>query len=64
MAIAVGGALGSLARHGVNVLVHGRWPMMKFPLATAVVNIVGCLVIGLARRADHVGANYAAALLA
>ena len=47
MAIGIGGALGSMARHGVNVLVHGRWPAMKFPLATAIVNIVGCLVIGL-----------------
>ena len=47
LAIAVGGALGSMARHGVNVLVHGRWPMMRFPLATFVVNVTGCLVIGL-----------------
>jgi len=47
LAIAVGGALGSMARHGVNVLVHGRWPMMKFPLATAIVNVTGCLIIGL-----------------
>ena len=47
LAIAAGGALGSMARHGVNVLVHGRWPSMRFPLATLVVNVVGCLVIGL-----------------
>ena len=47
LAIAVGGALGSVARHGVNVLVHGRWPLMRFPLATLVVNVVGCLVIGV-----------------
>ena len=47
IAIAAGGALGSMARNGVNVLVHGRWPTMRFPLATAIVNIVGCLVIGL-----------------
>lgn len=47
VAIAVGGALGSMARHGVNVLVHGRWPTMRFPLATAIVNVAGCLVIGL-----------------
>ena len=47
LAIAVGGALGSVTRHGVNVLVHGRWPMAKFPFATLVVNIAGCLVIGL-----------------
>ena len=47
VAIAAGGALGSMARHGVNMLVHGRWPTMRFPLATMVVNIAGCLVIGL-----------------
>jgi CrcB protein len=47
VAIAAGGALGSMARHGVNVLIHGRWPTMRFPLATAIVNIAGCLVIGL-----------------
>ena len=47
LAIGVGGALGSMARHGVNVLVHRRWPMLRFPLATFVVNVVGCLVIGV-----------------
>ena len=47
VAIAVGGALGSMARHGVNVLVHDRWPVMRFPLATMVVNVAGCLIIGL-----------------
>ncbi len=44
---AAGGALGSMARHGVNVLVHGRWPLMRFPLSTLVVNVLGCLIIGL-----------------
>lgn len=46
LAVAAGGALGSLARHGVNVLcaaVMGR-PM---PLATAAVNLVGAGVIGI-----------------
>ena len=47
IAIAVGGALGSVARHGVNVLIHGRWPMARFPLATLIVNVAGCLIIGL-----------------
>src|SRR5215204_4196064 len=45
--IAAGGALGAMARHGVNVLVQGRWPMVRFPLATLLVNVVGCFVIGL-----------------
>ena len=47
LAVAVGGAFGSVARHGVNVLIHGRWPLIRFPLATLLVNIAGCLVIGL-----------------
>ena len=47
LAIAVGGALGSLARHGVNVLIHERWPLLRFPLATLIVNVVGCLIIGV-----------------
>jgi CrcB protein len=47
LVIAVGGALGSVARHGVNVLIHGRWPLMRFPLATLIVNIAGCMIIGL-----------------
>ena len=45
--IAMGGALGSMARHGANVLVHHRWPSISFPLATMVVNVAGCLTIGL-----------------
>ena len=47
LVIAVGGALGSVGRHGVNVLIHGRWPLMRFPLATLIVNIAGCMIIGL-----------------
>ena len=47
LAVAIGGALGSVARHGMNHLIHGRWPLMKFPLATLIVNLVGCAIIGL-----------------
>ena len=47
MAIAVGGALRSLARHGVNQVVHGRWRGTRFPLGTAADNLVGCFIIGL-----------------
>ena len=47
IAVAVGGALGSVARHGVNRLVHHEWPLLRFPLATALVNIVGCCAIGV-----------------
>lgn len=44
--IASGGALGCMARHGVNRLVHQHWPMMRFPAATLIVNLAGCCLIG------------------
>jgi CrcB protein len=47
LAVAVGGALGCVARHGVNHLVSTQWPGVRFPAATAAVNLVGCFVIGL-----------------
>jgi fluoride exporter len=47
IAVAIGGAVGSVARHAVNHLVHVRWFTTRFPAATAVVNVAGCFVIGL-----------------
>jgi len=47
VAVAIGGALGSLARHGVNHFVQTRWLTLRFPVSTLIVNLVGCLVIGL-----------------
>lgn len=47
IAVAIGGGLGSLARHGVNHLMHARWLTTKFPAGTVAVNLVGCLAIGL-----------------
>ncbi len=46
IAIGAGGALGSLARHGVSVLVN-RVVGEPLPYATATANVVGCLVIGV-----------------
>ena len=46
LAVAAGGALGSLARHATNVLVH-RAVGESVPYATAIVNVVGCLTMGL-----------------
>jgi CrcB protein len=46
IAVGLGGALGSMARHGVNMLVS-RFPGHAVPTATAVVNILGCAVIGI-----------------
>jgi fluoride exporter len=47
IAVGLGGAFGAMARHGVNGLVHRHWPLLRFPLATAVVNILGCCLFGL-----------------
>jgi CrcB protein len=47
LAVAVGGAVGSIARHAVNHVVHGRSSTTAFPLATVLVNVSGCFVIGL-----------------
>ena len=54
--IAVGGALGSMARYWVGSMVANRMGT-KFPYGTFVINITACAIIGfsltlLARRAD------------
>jgi len=46
LAVGVGGALGSMLRHGVNVLTREMLGD-SVPYATAVVNIVGCFAIGV-----------------
>jgi CrcB protein len=45
LAVALGGALGSMARHAVNLSTAARWP--AYPVGTVVVNLVGCFIIGL-----------------
>ena len=45
LAVAAGGALGSMARHGVNIL-FGHLLERATPYATAAVNVAGSLVIG------------------
>jgi fluoride exporter len=45
IAIGVGGCLGALARHGLNELIHRRFP--HFPWATLSANLIGCLLIGV-----------------
>jgi fluoride exporter len=45
LAVGIGGALGSLARHAVNSLVT-YWLERSVPWATFTVNIAGCLIIG------------------
>jgi CrcB protein len=46
LAVAVGGALGSLARHGVNHLQRTYLLSTQFPVATMTVNLTGCFIIG------------------
>jgi CrcB protein len=54
--IAVGGALGSIARFWVGSTVAGRLGI-RFPYGTLIVNITACVIIGfsltyMSRRAD------------
>ncbi len=44
--VALGGALGSLARYKLSGLILQQAAQLKFPLGTFTVNILGCLVIG------------------
>jgi fluoride exporter len=61
--VAVGGAGGALARFGVGLLV-ARLPGRPMPLATLGVNVVGCLIIGMAGQylALHASSAIAPAL--
>ena len=45
--VALGGALGSVARFKLSGLILHQTVDWLFPLGTFVVNVVGCLVIGL-----------------
>ncbi len=44
--LALGGALGTLARYGLNGLISERFGQ-TFPLGTMVINVTGSFVIGL-----------------
>lgn len=45
--LVIGGSLGTLCRYGVNLLAARLWGT-GFPWGTFTVNMVGCLLIGLA----------------
>jgi fluoride exporter len=47
IAVAVGGAIGSVLRHGVNHAA-ARWIGVGFPWGTFIVNVAGCFAMGLA----------------
>ena len=44
--VGVGGALGSIARHGLNHWVQHRW-ITSFPLGIFIVNVLGSVAIGI-----------------
>jgi len=46
LSIAVGGALGSMARYATGVYV-GRWLGMAFPWGTLLINVLGSFLIGV-----------------
>lgn len=45
--VGVGGFIGSALRYGISGLVHSLARSQSFPYGTLVVNISGCLAIGL-----------------
>ena len=46
LVVFLGGGLGAVLRHGVNVGL-ARWPATGFPLSTLTVNVTGSIVMGL-----------------
>ncbi len=44
--VALGGAMGAVARAVVSTTIHARWPA-GLPWGTLVVNLTGCLLLGL-----------------
>ena len=45
--VALGGAIGSAARYGVNILVGTAAWRREFPWHTLIVNVLGCFIMGL-----------------
>ncbi len=56
MLVALGGAIGAVCRYLIGFGLQHRWPS-SFPVGTLVVNVMGCLFIGVLGQA-----NFAAAL--
>jgi CrcB protein len=53
--IGVGGALGAMARHAVNHVVHQRMLSTQFPVGIVLVNVFGSFAIGLLAGAIAAG---------
>lgn len=45
--IFIGGGIGSLARFFISNYTQKLWNINSFPMGTLVVNIIGCLLIGI-----------------
>ncbi len=45
--VGIGGCLGSVFRYLLSGVVQRSLPMSEFPFGTLVVNVVGCLLIGM-----------------
>jgi CrcB protein len=45
--VGAGGFLGAIARYGLSGFVHSLVRTQSFPYGTLVVNVLGCLVLGL-----------------
>ena len=46
--VGIGGACGALARYALTGFVHSKFPKeIPYPIGTLVVNVIGCLVIGV-----------------
>jgi CrcB protein len=44
--VALGGAIGSVARYKLGGLVLHRWVDFRFPVSTFTVNVIGCFIAG------------------
>jgi CrcB protein len=45
--VALGGAMGSMGRYALSGWVGQSFGMGKFPIGTLMVNVLGCLVVGI-----------------
>ena len=45
--VGIGGALGSMARHGLNQIIHQRALSSTFPIGIFTINVLGSIVIGV-----------------
>jgi CrcB protein len=45
--VGIGGALGSVVRHGLNHLIHQRNLSSPFPLGIFVINVLGSIIFGV-----------------